>query len=92
MFFNGVILVSSILNFQTARFSAGNDLPYIVYIPSYAATAWYHKRLDADLQKDLYVTLKEAEDFAVNEYAPALMKGDAMTADERQITTEQFSL
>ncbi len=84
MYLNGILLISSVLNFQTILFRAGNDLPYIVYIPSYAATAWYHKRLDADLQKDLHATLKEAEDFAINEYAPALLKGDAMSAAERQ--------
>ncbi len=83
MYFNGILLISSVLNFQTILFRAGNDLPYIVYIPSYAATAWYHKRLDADLQKDLRATLKEAEDFAINEYAPALLKGDSMSAEER---------
>ena len=45
--FNGVLLVSSILNFQTARFTTGNDLPYVLYLPTYAATAWYDKRLAA---------------------------------------------
>ena len=48
--FNGIVLVSSILNFQTADFAKGNDLPYALYLPTYTATAWYHKRLPADLQ------------------------------------------
>ena len=43
--FNGIMLVSSILNFQTARFAKGNDLPYVLFLPTYTATAWYHKRL-----------------------------------------------
>ena len=41
---NGIMLVSSILNFQTARFTPGNDLPYILFLPTYTATAWYHGR------------------------------------------------
>lgn len=45
MYVNGLVLVSSILNFQTARFDTGNDLPYITFLPTYAATAWYHGRI-----------------------------------------------
>ncbi len=56
--FNGIVLVSSILNFQTADFANGNDLPYMLYLPSYAATAWYHHKLAADLQRDLPKTLE----------------------------------
>ena len=47
MYLNGVVLISSILNFQTARFDRGNDLPYPLFLPTYTATAWYHKRLPA---------------------------------------------
>src|SRR6266478_1084651 len=61
MAFNGIVLVSSILNFQTADFAKGNDLPYVLYLPTYTATAWYHKKLAPDLQKDLSTTLKEVE-------------------------------
>ena len=50
MYLNGVILISSILDFQTARFNVGNDLPYPLFLPTYTATAWYHKRLPQDLQ------------------------------------------
>ena len=45
-----VLLISSILNFQTAYFHPGNDLPYILYLPTYTATAWYHGKLDDELQ------------------------------------------
>jgi carboxypeptidase C (cathepsin A) len=84
MNFNGIILVSSILNFETARFDEGNDLPYVLFLPSYTATAWFHNKLASDLQADLRKTLDEVEPFAVKEYAPALMKGDKLTLDERQ--------
>lgn len=84
MYMNGVILISSILNYQTIKdFSknnhTGNDLPYILYLPSYAATAWYHKKLPEDLQsKPLKDVLAEAEEFAINQYSLALLKGDQL--------------
>ena len=77
------MLISSILNFGTARFDAGNDLPFILYIPTYTATAWYHKKLAPDLQSDLSKALQEAEQFASNEYTLALMKGSSISVDER---------
>ncbi len=83
MYFNGVMLVSVILNFQTAHFNPGNDLPYVLFLPTYAASAWYHRRLPADLQADLSATLKEVEAFAAHEYTLALFKGDALTDAER---------
>ncbi len=83
LYLNGIMLVSSILDFATADFQPGNDLPYILFLPTYTATAWYHKKLDAELQNDLRATLTLAEQFAVNEYAMALLKGDALTGDER---------
>src|SRR5690242_21531292 len=82
MYLNGIILVSTILNFETAEFNTGNDLPYILYIPTYTAIAWYHKKLPADLLKDLHKTLEESENFAKGEYATALMEGDALPAAE----------
>jgi carboxypeptidase C (cathepsin A) len=83
LYLNGIMLVSSILDFGTAEAHPGNDLPYILYLPTYAATAWYHQRLDAQLQKDLLGLLEEVEAFAQDEYTTALMKGAALTAKER---------
>ena len=56
---NGVILLSTVLNFQTLEFQAGNDTPYPLWLPSYTAIAWYHKKLDADLEKDLPATVAQ---------------------------------
>src|SRR5207237_9302638 len=84
---NGIVLVSSILNFETARFDEGNDLPYALFLPTYTATAWYHKKLPADLQGDLRKTLAEAEHFALGEYTLALAKGDRLTSSERRGVT-----
>jgi carboxypeptidase C (cathepsin A) len=89
MYLNGILLISSILNFQTAIFTPGNDLPYILFLPTYTATAWYHSRLDAELQKNLRDTLDEVEAFAAGEYATALMKGDALPkAEYDQVATK----
>jgi carboxypeptidase C (cathepsin A) len=83
--FNGILLVSSILNFQTARFTRGNDLPYPLFLPTYAATAWYHKKLPAELlAKPVAEFLREVEAFAGGDYPAALQKGDRMSAAERQ--------
>src|SRR5262245_44921731 len=80
---NGIILLSTVMNFQTIRFAEGNDLTYPLIFPSYTATAWYHKRLPSDLQsKSLRDVLKQSEDFAAGEYTVALTKGDRMTAAE----------
>jgi carboxypeptidase C (cathepsin A) len=81
---NGIILISSVLNFQTVRFDEGNDLPYSLFLPTYTATAWYHKRLPDDLMMDRARTLREVERFALSEYAQALLKGNKLPADERQ--------
>ncbi len=89
---NGVVLVSSVLNFQTLEFSRGNDLPYILFLPTYTATAWYHKKLPADLQqRDLAAVLADAQQFAAGTYATSLGKGDSLTAQERQSLIDQVS-
>jgi carboxypeptidase C (cathepsin A) len=84
MYFNGVVLISSILSFQTARFQVGNDLPYPLFLPTYTATAWYHKRLPADLQGDLRKALAEAESFAMGEYTLALAQGNDLAPERRR--------
>jgi carboxypeptidase C (cathepsin A) len=88
---NGVMLISSILNFQTARFNTGNDLPYILFLPTYTATAWYHKRIDPQYAKDLKTTLNAARAFAEGEYATALMKGDRLSPAEREAIATKVS-
>ncbi len=91
MYFNGVMLVSSILQMQTARFDVGNDLPYIVFLPTYTATAWYHKKLPSDLQGDLRKTLSEVEAFALKDYTLALMKGKNLTKEEHRNIAERLA-
>src|SRR5712664_2349952 len=84
MYLNGIVLISAILNFETAEFDTGNDLPYILYLPTYTAIAWYHKKLPADLQNgEVQKAVEESRKFAVGEYADALMTGDALPAARR---------
>ena len=91
MFLNGLMLVSSILNFQTARFAPGNDLPYPLFLPTYTATAFHHHALADDLQRDLGATLAEVEAWAAGEYTQALAKGDRLTPAERQAVVERLA-
>src|SRR6266404_3094028 len=90
--FNGIVLISTIMNFETTDFASGNDLPYVMFLPSYAATAWYHKKLPRDLQsKSVQQVVAEAEHWAANDYTLALEKGDRLTASERQDTVAKLA-
>ena len=80
---NGVVLLSAVLNWQDQEFATGNDLPYLIHVPSYTAAAWYHGKLAPDLQKDLRAALKEAETFALGDYASALLQGDRLSESRR---------
>ncbi len=90
---NGILMISTVLNFQTVRFADNNDLPLVLYFPSYASTAWYHKKLSPALQsKPLADVLREAESFAANEYLPALLRIDKLSSAEKQNILDKFSL
>jgi len=89
---NGIMLVSTVLNFQTLDFNAGNDLPYILYLPSYATTAWFHKRLPADLQgRALTEVYSQAEAFAAKDYSDALFAGSSLAPEARRKAVEQYA-
>ena len=81
LYLNGLMLISAVLDFTTILFNTNNELPFILFLPGYAATAWYHKK--AGVKQPLKKFLKEAEDFARGEYASALMKGDLLSSEER---------
>jgi len=84
LYFNGIALVSSVLDFSTISFNAGNDLPFVMYLPTETAVAWFHKKLPADLQSDRKKALKESEQFALAITNRALMQGSALSASERK--------
>ncbi|MBV8120326.1 MAG: peptidase S10 [Alphaproteobacteria bacterium] len=84
--FNGVILLSQILNFDLSpgspQFNPGVNLPYQLALPTYAATAWYHHKLASNL-KDLDQLLDKVEHFAMTDYALALEQGGALDPGRR---------
>jgi carboxypeptidase C (cathepsin A) len=82
MAFNGVILVSVAVDLEAIFALPGNDRPYPLYLPSYAATAWYHKLL-GNPPKELEPWLTEVRRFAAGEYAAALAEGDRLSAERR---------
>jgi carboxypeptidase C (cathepsin A) len=89
---NGVVLLSTVLNFEYSSQTRGNDIGFINFIPTYAATAWYHKKLPPDLQKlTVQEVAAQAEHWAANEYASALMKGNRLSAAERAATIDQMA-
>lgn len=84
LYLNGLILVSGVMDFSTLDGGESNDLPYLLFLPDFTATAHFHKRLPPDLQADLNKALAEAREFAKGEYATALHQGSSLPANERQ--------
>lgn len=91
MALNGLILVSSILDFQTTDGASANDDPYVSFLPTFAAVAWYHGKVDKQ-GRTLESFVEEARKFAINDYSVALLKGNRMTDAERADITEKLSL
>ena len=89
---NGIVLVSTVLDFQTLLFGGRNDSPYVLFLPSYATTAWYHKRLGKDLQEmPVEKVAAQAREFALGPYATALLKGDALPKKERREVAREMA-
>ncbi|MER6574379.1 peptidase S10 [Nonomuraea sp. NPDC001023] len=80
MYLNGVMLISSVLDYATVEFNEGNDVAYALYLPTYAAIAHYHG-LHGD--RPLADVLREAEEYASRDYPWALARGNRLTAEER---------
>ena len=91
---NGVILLSQILNFDAGidqpGFNPGIDLPYVVALPTYAATAWYHHKLPTGTNADLKAVLAEVEHFATTDYLEALAQGSALDPAARDRIAERL--
>ncbi|MEM7800783.1 MAG: peptidase S10 [Chloroflexota bacterium] len=91
-FLNGLMMVSVILNFQTARFEPGNDLPYPLFLPTYAVTAWYHHKLSKPfLDMSLPDFVAEVTSFAETDYTLALMQGSKLPASERSYVAQKLA-
>jgi carboxypeptidase C (cathepsin A) len=90
---NGLVLLSTILNWDTMpddpQLNPSIDTPYIIALPTYAATAWYHKALP-NRPKELRAFLDEVEKFATGEFAAALIEGNRLSAAKKQAIAEKL--
>jgi carboxypeptidase C (cathepsin A) len=89
--FNGICLLSMVLNFESLEFAPTNDVPYPLILPTMTMIAGYHHKLPPNLSGDMNKTRQEASDFAMNQYWPALNKGDALTPEERSAMADKVA-
>jgi carboxypeptidase C (cathepsin A) len=90
MHLNGIVLISSVLDLSTITFAPDDDRPYIYYLPSYAAVAWYHKALK-NRPANLAAFVEEARQYAQGEYAAALFKGAKLSQGEKETVAKKLS-
>ena len=86
---NGLLMVAPASDYQYLVFHPGNNSPHYGFLPSYAATAYYHGKIDTD--KTLTEFYNDSKDFSLNEYGPALLKGSRIEDDERNKIMEKYS-
>ena len=92
MYLNGIVLISAVIDFQTLKTSGNNDIAYALFLPSYAATAWYHKSLPEHLQeKPVEQVVAEAEAFAREPYMQALLAGDSLPDVQRKLVIARMA-
>jgi carboxypeptidase C (cathepsin A) len=92
LYVNGIVLVSAVVDFQTLSTWGNNDVAYAMFLPSFAATAWYHKQLDEELQdQSVEDVVAAAEEFAAGPYLHALTAGDSLDDDEREEVVERMA-
>ncbi len=90
--FNGIILISSVLELGTLLFESGDDLPYVVYVPTYAATAWHHGQLGDELQNgSIESLLEEVREWSLTTYTVALARGADLDTEERSRVAAELS-
>lgn len=87
MSLNGVILLSSLLDYRTIVGSQGSQLSYQVFLPTFATTAYFHKKIEGDRE----AILREAREFAFGDYGVALMKGNEITKEEKESVAAKLS-
>jgi carboxypeptidase C (cathepsin A) len=86
---NGVIMVSAVFDLRTLFFAPNEDLPYVVYLPTMAATSWYHGKV-TNGGSDLPVFVQRVREFTENEYAPALFKGNRISPEEKNSMAQKL--
>jgi carboxypeptidase C (cathepsin A) len=90
LYLNGLVMMSSVWDLGTLTFYPGEDIAYILYVPSYAATAWYHNVVP-DRPNELSEFVDEARKFAMGEYADALLKGDTLTTADKSAVAKKLA-
>lgn len=88
---DGLILISPALDLHAIQPGPPNDLPYMLFLPSYAATAWYHKKIDPDRRSSLADVLSEAETWGMDQYLPMLARGDRISAQDKDRVASRLS-
>ncbi len=90
-FAEGLMLMSGLVNFGTISSEQGNDLPHVVFLPGFTATAHFHKKLAPDLQADLGKAIAESRAFAQGDYTLALMQGSYLPEEQRRRVAEKVA-
>lgn len=88
---NGIVLLSALLSYQTLQPAPNNDVAYAAAVPTFTATAWYHKKLPAELSSDLKKAVAESRAFTWGEYTQALTKGNTLTDAERKAVAQKLA-
>jgi carboxypeptidase C (cathepsin A) len=89
LYLNGIVLISAVLDFSTLEFEPGNDLPYVLFLPTYAATAYYHGKVNT--RRPIQKFLAEVEKFAAGEYSQALAKGATLSKRQQALIAEKLA-
>jgi len=89
LYLNGIMLISAVLDFSTLEFEPGNDLPYVLYLPTYAATAFYHGKVHT--RRPIQKFLTEVEKFAAGEYSAALAKGTSLSKHQQTLISQKLA-
>ena len=89
---NGIMLLGTVLDFQYIQPSPTNDVGYAAFLPTYTATAWYHKKLPADMQAEtLQQVVQQSREFAFGDYLSALAKGNTLTSAEQSVVAQKLA-
>ena len=92
IYMNGVMLLGTVLDLGNIAPSPTNDAPYAMFLPTYTATAWYHKKLPPDLQKlPLAQVVQQSRDYAFGDYLTTLAKGNELTSAEKTAAAEKLA-
>ncbi len=89
MAINGLILISQALDYAAPASTHDNITSYLTYLPSMAATAWYHKK--ADQGKSLEDFVEESRKFTCEDYTPSLYRGELLTDNQKNQLADKLS-